>query len=245
MGGLSHTEEAKMDKLLRLSDYDIFAYLVPGLVVLGMWDIVFGTNLVTDAEWTVAHTGFVIVLGYVIGHVVAAVSTPVLDRFIVRGLVGPPMKLLMQRTRDARLSIWRRWLFGGYMDPLPASVQDRVIQRAGLSAHDVVTDLEASEALFFQAWPVIKREPIPYSRMDSFLRLYGFCRSLSVVSLLCALGLFYVWVQHPAGAKVTTGLGWWIVLAFILSITMFKRYLRFFRSYGVEVLSTFAESSSK
>jgi hypothetical protein len=229
-----------MEKLVRFSDYDVFGYLAPGFVLMGICDVAIGTNLVTGVEWTVVHTGFVIIVGYVIGHGVAAFSTPILDRLIVRKLIGTPTKLLMQKRRDSRLPRWIRIMLGEYLTPLPADVQDRIIERAGLQPHSAIAD--NSESLFYRAWPVIKREPIPYGRMDSFLRLYGFCRSLSVVSLISAVALLFAWVQHPTGAKLPSGLGWWIVIALVISVTMFKRYLKFFRLYGIEVLSTFAES---
>lgn len=242
-----------MESLFRFSDYDIFGYLVSGLAVLGVCDATIATHLVLDVEWTVTHVGFVIISAYVIGHIVASAATLIFDRLLVRGLIGTPSNLLMRRKTGERAPErekrekwrrgWARWMLGEYLEPIDSSVRSRVIERAGIDPHAADNDAELGEKVFWRAWPVIKRAPIPYGRMDSFLRLYGFCRHLSFVSLLAAIGFAYaIWVHPPPASDTPRPDVWWIFGALTISVVLFRRYLKFFRLYGVEIFSTYAES---
>ncbi len=73
-------------------------------------------------------------------------------------------------------------MLSGYLEPLPESVQDAALMRAGIAAYTK----GVGEIVFWKAWPVIKRDALPYTRMDAFLRLYGFCRNLSFAALVAA-----------------------------------------------------------
>lgn len=42
-----------MDKLLRFSDYDVFAYVASGFAAIVAWDLVFATHFVVGAKWSV------------------------------------------------------------------------------------------------------------------------------------------------------------------------------------------------
>jgi len=44
-----------MDKVLRFSDYDVFAYIVSGLAIMLIWDLMFGTHWIISAQWTVSE----------------------------------------------------------------------------------------------------------------------------------------------------------------------------------------------
>lgn len=225
-----------MDGLARFSDYDIFGYLSCGLVALGVWDASLHTHLVLGTEWTITHGAAVVIAAYVIGHGIAASATLVLDRLIVRSIFGTPANILMKnhahKTGSKRPFFnWRKWLLSGFLEPLSPKVQERVRERAKLTN-------PSGEDVFWRAWPIIKRDPVPYARVDSFLRLYGFCRNFSFV-MLCAAILFFIYpptIDQTPIDRVEASVG-----AFAISLVMFHRYLKFFRAYSAEVLSTYAE----
>jgi hypothetical protein len=230
-----------VDKFFRFSDYDVFGYLVAGIVTIALYDITVGTNFVLKDSWSIPAAVSIVIAGYVLGHIVSGLAAGIIDRGIVRGLLGTPANLLMRPS--TRKSGWiKRAVLGDFLMPLNPSLRDRVLNRAGMSEHEGAK-LGAGEDLFWRAWPVIKREPIPYSRAESFLKLYGFCRSMSLISFIAAL-IFLTkactgW--YPLQISPQKYLLWGFIGA-VVAFVMFRRYLRFFRLYGVEVFSTFAES---
>lgn len=225
-----------MESLVRFSDYDIFGYLASGLVALGIYDLGFGTHFVVGAEWSVTHGAFIVIAAYVLGHVVAAFATPIFDRFFVRTLLGRPSDILMRPHKPSPCFNWRKWVLSGYLEPLNEEVQRRVLERAGLK--DAENDPYRGERIFWRAWPLIKRDPIPYARMDAFLRLYGFCRNFSFICLIGALAFLF---RPPILPGLPPSRYLPAILMMAVSVVLFQRYLKFFRAYGSEVLTTYAE----
>jgi hypothetical protein len=72
--------------------------------------------------------------------------------------------------------------------------------------------------------------------MDVFLRLYGFCRNFSFICLVAAAACFYRAALPRWRAPAISA--WGLLFVFL---AVFHRYLKFFRAYGAEVLSTYAE----
>jgi hypothetical protein len=81
--------------------------------------------------------------------------------------------------------------------------------------------------------------------MDSFLKLYGFCRNMAFVAL-CGFGLLTTlalleWHRGGDLSLINTRLQWALV-AFLLGLGMLHRYLKFHRLYSIEVFVAYAES---
>jgi len=230
-----------MDGLVKFSDYDIFGYLASGLVVLALCDTTLCTHIVFDADWTVAHSAFVVIAAYMAGHIVAAGATLFFDRLFVRNVFGRPSDILMNDAPAPESTgtwlqrfNWRKWLLSGFLEPLMPEVQRRVLARAGLAA----SDGGRGEKAFWRAWPVIKRDALPYARMESFLRLYAFCRNMSFVSFVAAIVFLF---RAPSLPDVPENSWYPFWAALLVSVAMFHRYLKFFRAYSAEVFSTYAE----
>lgn len=184
-----------MDGLSKLSDYDIFGYLAPGLVLLVVCDLTFGTTVFANGM-TVTTGALVVMAAYVVGHATAAGAAFFWDRILVRGVMGTPTEILMRKRVKGGFA-WRKWFFSGFFDPLPTKVRKRVPSRAGFTeqAFDRAPNDHWGEKVFARAWPIIKRDPVPYGRMESFLRLYGFRRNISFVAFVVAL---IFWFCPPA-----------------------------------------------
>jgi len=210
---------------------------------LGLCDIVVGTELVFKEHWSISSGVAVILGGYVAGHIVSGLAALVIDRCLVRIGLGTPADILMQPPPHKKSSWLQRAVLGDYLDPLPSSLRSRVLHRAGMGTSEGARP-DAGEDLFWRAWPIIKREPIPYGRAESFLKLYGFCRSLILVSLVAAVIFATKAMFGWYALQISTQTYWmWAFIAVIVSFVMFRRYLRFFRAYSLEVFSTFAESA--
>lgn len=231
-----------MDKLFRFSDYDLFGYLASGIIVFGLCDVIGGSQIVWKDSWSISSAVAVILSGYVVGHIVSGLAALVIDRGIVRRLLGTPANLLM-RANPRKRSWFQRVVLGDFLEPLPPSLRSRLLDRAGMSASDAAQS-NAGKDLFWRAWPTIKREPIPYGRADSFLKLYSFCRNLSFISFVAAATFVTKactgWYSLQISAQTYL---MWAIAAAIVSFVMFRRYLRLFRLYSLEVFSTFAESA--
>jgi hypothetical protein len=230
-----------MDGLFRFSDYDVFGYLISGLALIAICDVTFGTQFVLASPgWTVFNAVAIIVAGYVVGHIVAATATLVIDRFLISFTVGNAANRLMMWKDKGWKPGWRRLVLGEYFVPVHWSVWERAVKRAGLSPDQERRNEKLGELVFWPAWAYIKQQPIPYARMDSFLRLYGFCRQCCFVSLIAALAFAYrIWLPISSPAAQPTI--WWVVLAVVTAFAMFNRYLKFLRAYSLEVFITFAD----
>lgn len=219
--------------LVKFSDYDLFGYFASGLVTLGIIDEVAKTKLVIGAEWTVGHSAFVIIAAYVLGHIMASAATLLFDRILVRKAMGIPSEIMFGKPVKGPFN-WKAWLLSGFFEPLPEGVKAAALTRAGIAQYSK----GVGEIIFWKAWPVIKRDALPYARMDAFLRLYGFCRNLSFTTLVAGVAFIF---KVPTVPGMT--LPAWVpaVTMFAVSLAMFHRYLKFFRAYSVEVISTYAE----
>lgn len=220
--------------LVKFSDYDLFGYFVSGLVMLGVIDEVTKTKLVIGADWTqVEHTAFVIIAAYVLGHITASAAALFFDRILVRKALGTPSEILFGEPVKGHFN-WKKWLLSGFFEPLPESIKAAALAQAGIAKYAKGD----GEIVFWKAWPVIKRDALPYARMDAFLRLYGFCRNLSFVAFVAGVAFVF---KPPAIPGMAPPAWAPAVTMFAVSLAMFHRYLKFFRLYSVEVISTYAE----
>lgn len=230
-----------MDGVSKLSDYDIFGYLAPGLVLLAVSDATLGSSIFASGL-TVITGALIVIAAYVLGQISAAAAALVWDRLLVRAIMGMPTEILMRKRAQARFG-WQRWLFSGYFEPLPSEVRKRALARAGFTEEDAdaAPDGKWGEKVFVRAWPVLKRDPVPYGRMESFLRLYGFCRNISFVAFV--VGILF-WMEPPEISWIAAGDLAPALIALTISIAMFHRYLKFLRLYSFEVFTTYAEPAA-
>ncbi|GGE21796.1 hypothetical protein GCM10011529_30540 [Polymorphobacter glacialis] len=210
-----------MDKLLRFSDYDVFAYVVSGFAAIVAWDRVFTTHYVVGAKWSVPDGIIVIVAAYVIGQILASPSSWLLERRLVRRALGRPADVLMQGKPT---SGWRgalaRSVLADYYAPLDAATAGRL--RELMDAESI----KSGEALFWRAYPTAKAHPVAYARLEAFLKLYGFCRNLAFVALIAAVALgtsaAVAAARSGSGAAVSEHAGW-AAIALMIGLGMLQR----------------------
>lgn len=233
-----------MDKFLRFSDYDIFAYLAAGLAALAVVDRAFGTAFVLDAHWTPASGSLTVAGAYILGHLVAGPAGMLMDRWLVEKRLGVPSKHLFgaqaHRPRNALL----RRLLGDYFRKLDGGIDTRVLARAAAEGKPGTP----GEDLFWVAFAVAKRDEAAYARMESFLKLYGFCRNIAFVALagapvLLAAAGWRWWQQGWSDVVWHDGLIALVVL--LAGGGMLLRYLKFLRLYAVEVFVAYSEKTAE
>jgi hypothetical protein len=216
------------------SIYDFFGYLLAGFLVLAAIDFTYNAAGVLAGASSALVITFWAVAAYIAGHLIAGASSAVLERGLtIRGL-GPSENALLSPQRHDR----RARFFSNYFRPLPQETQARVLARAT----KVAAITEPGRGLFFHCWANAKKDPPTLDRLNSFLNLYGFSRNISfaaaLASLIVAARLVYLAVTKQT---IAPGFYWGLIAGVVVAIGMYFRYLKFYRLYGVEVFTTYAE----
>lgn len=215
------------------SAYDFFGYLACGFLLLCAADYAFdGGWLLKENIWTV-YVVFYTGVAYVVGHIVAHLSSFFLEHKFLRGVLVSPEETLFDEEK--RKGLWP-CIFPIFYKAFPPETRKRVLEKA--KTFDIV---KPGRGLFFHCHPIVLRENQVSERLNSFLNLYGFCRNTSMATLLAVPLLVFGMIANG----FDEGKMWWIVVAAVVAIGMFYRYLKFFKHYTEEVFRTYAELPDK
>lgn len=207
--------------------YDFFAYLSSGTVALVALDHVCRTGLLTQVHITPLVAVVLVIAAYVSGQIVAHFSSFLLERLFVGKLLHRPSALLLG---DEPHFLFLEWLFPNYHRSLPASTKIRIREQAAARGFDA-----EGEALFLHAYANVTASEKAQARLDEFRNQYGFARNMSFAFIASALMLA---IAHCFGDTLQLG---FIALVFGAGITLFYRYLKFFRQYSYELFLRYAE----
>lgn len=216
-----------MDKI-PFSVYDFFAYLSSGAVWVVTADYVLGTGLLNQKEITPVFGITLIIFAYVCGHIVAHFSSFIMEHLLVGRLLKRPASILIGET--PRWRVFTR-LFPNYFRPLPEQTQIRVKDQA-----EARCAKSMGEALFLHAYPVVSSNSAIQARLDDFRNQYGFARNMSFAFIVSAITIFIAHrlAYHPVRLR-------WALLSAFTGVTLFYRYLKFFRQYSYELFIRYAE----
>jgi len=217
-----------MDKI-PFGVYDFFAYLSSGAILLVTADYILSLGLLGQKDVGVTLGLVLIIFAYVSGQVVAHFASLVLERFVVGRILKRPTSVLLGEPARSRILIW---IFPGYYRALPAGTRDRICQRArarGVGAQD--------ESLFLHVYAVVTSgSERTQGRLDEFRNQYGFARNVGFAFFLASIAVIvgHRLSYHPVRLR-------WAILAGLVSVTLFYRYLKFLRQYSYELLLRYAE----
>lgn len=217
-----------MDQKIPFSNYDFWAYLSAGFLLLFVVDYVAGTHLLMRDAWTVVQGVFVFSCAYAIGHVVASLASFLFERVLVGKLLGAPRDVLFGETKAPR---YIKFFLPTYFQALPVETTNLVHAKA--ASMNVGA---SSEARFQAAFASVKVTPAVLTRLDNFLNMYGFCRNAALVSFLDAALLYWFWRWGDGTVEART----WAYVAVVLGLGLTLRYLKFYRQYASEVFISFA-----
>jgi hypothetical protein len=195
------------------SVYDFFGYLGCGFMVLCAVDYGFnGGWLLRNDSWPV-YVAFWTVLAYITGHVIANISSFLLEQKFLRQVLISPEETLFDEQK--RKGFWPA-LFPIFYKPFPKETRDRVLAKAKKAGIE-----NPGRGLFFHCHALVIGQKHTSERLSTFLNLYGFSRNISMSGLLAssilALGIMVCGFSRP---KM-----WWIIVALAVSVGMFYRYL--------------------
>ena len=206
--------------------YDFFAYLASGAIILFALTEVLPASVFTLGS-TVGSTAFGVVAAYVLGHVVAQVSSTVLEQVFVKRLLSHPVLVLLAATP---VGPWRH-VFREFGRSLPVHSQLSVKARFA-DAHVPEADIEAIIALVTYT---AMRDAVAAGRLEKFLRLYGFARNAATA---CAASAALLTVAKPTPGHVASS-----VILSLAAYVLCLRYLKFYRLYFRESLLSYSASA--
>lgn len=222
-----------MDKI-PFSVYDFFGLLSSGAIILAGIAFAYQGVDAFQEEFNIGQGLILVIAAYLLGHVVASVSSYLLERRLTRRLLGSPTDLLFGGGMPTN---WRRML-KEYHRPLPEETAKRVLDKA----KDKAGIDEPGEALFFHCFGVVRKDEYPRERLAVFLNLYGFGRNTSMAALASATTIGIAAIVNRSTDSTQLWIG--ALLAALVGIAMYLRYLKFYRQYSVELYVTYAEVSS-
>jgi hypothetical protein len=218
--------------------YDVFGYLLPGMAVL--------VGLAAGNTWgqsilgplwrgqRVSDLAIALGLAYVVGHIVAGMSSLILEKWIVSGFLKWPTAHMFRAGKEGKVS---RVLLPSYKRPYSDEFQKafdkRFTSTFGLPPKD-------PHDRFWLVWSFVAlRHPIAYRRGTHFLELYGFSRNMSFALALIALFPFVPWWT------ATTGAWEWVSVLLVSSGFLFVNYTKLLRRLNDEVYRAFVSGLDK
>lgn len=227
-----------MQQLSQLSDYELVAYIASGFSLLVVRDIVVSSHTVFCANWTVLYGVTIVLISYILGHIIASLSELVLERwFTTKILLPPSINLMKSDSNTPKVSSWKRALFRGYYKPVSANIKSKIDARN--------TESLEGESLFWGAFIVAKKDENAYTRMYSFLKLYGFCRNMAFVAIIGGISILIdIAIDCLSGqfSSLSDQRFQHAIFALVVAYGMFHRYLMFYRLYSLEVFISYASS---
>lgn len=210
------------------SVYDFFAYLSCGAVLVATADYVLGLGLLAQKEVRPILAVLLIILAYVCGHIIAHFSSFILEDMVVQRVLKRPTAILLG---EKPTWVVLRWIFPNYFRAFPSGTQKRIRQQAkdrGCEGN--------GEALFLHAYSIVTSNTDLQNRLDSFRNQYGFARNMSFAFFVAAITILIAhrFADHPVRLR-------WAAFGAVSAVTLFYRYLKFFKQYSYELFLRYAE----
>lgn len=222
--------------------YDLFGYLLPGsfiLAVIGRFSSI-GHDLVAD-PWDQGKPHDIAMLvgvAYVLGHVISAFASFLLEKVTVKLLFGYPTAAMFPKAAKKDqfwlVRFWktlRPFLLPGYYRAYTEGFQERVNER-----FSVAFGFEPSEDhdRFWVIWAWVAMNcPVAHRRATHFLDLYGFSRNCSFVFLATAVLPFITSASLPVAPW------FWVLLTSASSLALFVNYAKHMRRMTDEIYRAF------
>jgi hypothetical protein len=192
------------------SPYDFFGYLVAGFLVICSTEYAVDSDWILNRELKVPQAAFWLGAAYIIGHIVANVSSYFIEHKFLRGVLRSPEELLFEdepaRTAPVKLTwrerlgsphwwlslvnpvAWWRWFFpvglARVVFPIFHKPFPQETRQRVLKKSSEEGFTKAGRALYLHCFATVKGDKTTYDRLTSFLNLYGFCRNVCMGSLI-------------------------------------------------------------
>ena len=216
---------------------DAELYKLPYLMKFLAWDQF-------PSDFKVVPFILLLIACYLLGHIIAALSSTVIEKFTVSKFLGYPSNNLFEILQDPP----RKFGFFGRMARKNAARYCQPFDAAFVakfkSAIDERFDYEVGYKDYY--WlsfaDIVRYLPAAYQRTMHFVSLYGFTRNtcaafLLYVPLRLFTKLFYLILDVPFAMHATN---WFILGAyFVIGLFLFASYLKHYRRQTIELFFAF------
>lgn len=269
--------------------YDFLGYAIPGGVALIFtWIVTHSeiyslSNIITldDELFDLVSWNNILILvlaSYLIGHLIAFVSSLTIERFAVWNY-RYPSRYLMQKEKPNIIrssyftkhvfwkmkaqAIWRlllivvlmpisvlslvlgRWLrlnnfvikpFDNYMQEAVKAKTRTLLNHLGLSKYNSISHgyVDINRIIYHYVYEKNERQA---KKMDNYVALYGFLRSISLIFVVLSHYLFYYGIINLATIREFHTASYIFLLIAIACITyvFYLSFMKFYRRYTVEI----------
>jgi hypothetical protein len=220
-----------------LTDYDFYAYITAGMLLIAAADYSFtGGALVYRTDWKIIDAAFWLAISYLAGHILAGPSAAFFEHLVVRRWMHAPATIQLGFKRRNLFERLLAALFGiREYSALPVLLQAKIVGAAAKSLKVSVQDIKDGDAVFHVAFPIARTSADTATRLDQFRNLYGMSRNMAFVALVAVVMLIVAWLRQG-----NVNAAWGAAGAALLSLGMFGRFLKFYSCFAVEVLRTYA-----
>lgn len=210
--------------------YDIFGYLLPGIVLLTVSAVATAgpgaLGLESGTSPVIEIAGFLLV-SYVVGHLIAALSSLLLERLLVSAWLKYPTDHLV--FPSGQVVGWRK--YWSYCRAYSSDFRETLLSKFELVFGKRTGD---KHDLFWLVWEYVSLyHPVAYKRGTHFLELYGFARNLCMTLFLVTLAPFCPSWSAPTTPPI------WIGAFLVASILLFLNYCKFLRRLNDEIYRAF------
>ena len=184
-----------IDRLVTFSEFDVFAYLMVGLVLLAVCDLVFETRLILRTNWGFGAGFVIVVTAYVLGHLVSVPGLWFVQEGISKRWSDLPEKVLLSdgKCRDklgtpikeVQAPTWLEATIYAHRQPLDCKLLAKIRDKAGIK--DAEKLQTHAETIYADAELVARADPYTRDRLLIFQRLYVFSRNMACVAFFGAL----------------------------------------------------------
>ncbi len=224
------------------TDYDFYAYLSSGMIVLFALD--YGINdgaVMFRNSWPFVQVVFLIATAYIVGHIIAGFASVLLEQWLGRRFLRSPVSVMMDMGASRfRERVIRCFFAVRYYEPQSEHIRSKILQNVAERLGKEPERIDNPEEVFQVAFPVARAVPDAAARLDEFRRMYGFSRNVALSGVVGAGALVY---KAATSNEVTLYL--WAAVVAILSICMFGRFVKFYAAFGSEVLRTYASKAEE
>lgn len=167
---------------------------------------------------------------YLIGHIISAFSSFIIERFLVKDTMGFPSKILVGGVQPKY-----KLLFGNYRRPLKSQMIGEI---KSLINKTFGYDVHKDDYYWLCYSYIITTRPFLAPRVHHFVNLYGFSRNITA-SILLYLSTRLILLNLILGSKMDfySWLTW--ILFLLAGAFMFWNYLKLFKRQAIDIYYLF------
>jgi len=112
------------------TDYDFYAYLAIGLVILASLDCATSGGEIFSGDWRYRYVAAVVVVAYIVGHINAGIATVVVEHWLARKVLKPPIAVMMGFVTQNKIERLIGRIVGRYYEPLTKNRRDVILKES-------------------------------------------------------------------------------------------------------------------